>query len=357
MKDKIFSILFVLYLSLIFIFNLLTPDNKISTSERRKLEQIPKLTKTTILNKKFMEDLDTYVADQFILREKFRQIKSKTNYNIFQKLDNNKIYLYKDQIFKSDYPTNKKSIDTFIKKINNIKNYLTPNNKTYYSIIPDKNFYLDNNKYLNIDYDYLYNEIKKINYEYIELRDILTLEDYYKTDIHWKQENLCKVVERLGSKFEFTHSCNYTEKTYDYFYGTYYGQSALNLKPETLTYLIDESINNSEVYYLEDHKTNKVYVEEKLTNLDSYDIFLSGPSAYIEITNKNSERDKELVIFRDSFSSSLAPLLISYYKKITLIDTRYINSENYLQRINFNNQDVLFLYSTLIVNNSYILKD
>ena len=213
MKDKILSILFVLYLSLIFIINLLTPDNKISISERRKLEQIPKLTKTTILNKSFMDDLDTYIADQFILREKFREIKATTNYNVFRKLDNNKIYLYKDHIFKSDYPTNKESIDTFVKKINNIKNYLTPNNKTYYSIIPDKNFYLDNKKYLNIDYNYLYNETKNLNYEYIEQRDILTLEDYYKTDIHWKQENLCKVIETLGSKLDFTPSCNYIEKT------------------------------------------------------------------------------------------------------------------------------------------------
>ena len=96
---------------------------------------------------------------------------------------------------------------------------------------------------------------------------------------------------------------------------------------------------------------------KNLEKMDSYDIYLDGASSYIEIVNDRVLSDRELVIFRDSFSSSLAPLLIEYYSKITLIDIRYINSEIFLDKINFDNQDVLFLYSTLLVNNSYTLKD
>ncbi|MBO5414261.1 MAG: hypothetical protein J6A17_01405, partial [Bacilli bacterium] len=66
--------------------------------------------------------------------------------------------------------------------------------------------------------------------------------------------------------------------------------------------------------------------------------------------------DKELVVFRDSFGSSLTPLLINYYKKITLIDNRYIHSKYYLNKVDFKNQDILFMYSTLLVNNSGSLK-
>ena len=36
----------------------------------------------------------------------------------------------------------------------------------------------------------------------------------------------------------------------------------------------------------------------------------------IEITNPISTTTKELVIFRDSFASSITPLLINYYNKI-----------------------------------------
>lgn len=359
MKDRILSIGFILFLWVMFISNILIPDSEISKTERRRLEQFPKITKSTILNKSFMENLDLYVLDQFVLRDYFRQVKAEFSYNILKKIDNNNIYIYNEHILKSEYPTDLKSIENFINKINSIQKYLTPNNKTYYSIIPDKNYYIYNNnkKYLNIDYELLYKKIKNINYNYIELRDVLTLDDYYKTDTHWKQENLCKVVNRIGKTLEFYTECNYDKKILGDFYGVYYGQSALKLKPDTLICLTNKDILSSKVYYIENDKYNNVYIEKKLNNLDSYDVFLSGASPYIEITNQLNKSGKELVIFRDSFSSSLAPLLIEHYSKITLIDIRYINSETYLKNIEFNNQDVLFLYSTLLVNNSDTLKN
>jgi hypothetical protein len=199
--------------------------------------------------------------------------------------------------------------------------------------------------------------IKNIDYKYIELRDILSLDDYYNTDTHWRQEKLNKVVDRLGKIIGFNINTTYKKNYYDNFYGVYYGQSALNLKPDKLIYLTNETILNSDVYYYEDQSNNEVYPVSKLENLDKYDIFLGGASSYIEITNTNNKTNRELVLFRDSFGSSLAPLLIDAYSKITLIDIRYINSDMYLDMIDFNNQDVLFLYSTLIVNNSFTLKN
>lgn len=356
MKEKILSIVFVLFICIFFILNVFIPDKEISVSERRKLEQFPKANISNIMNGSFMEDFDAYAVEQFILRDQFRTIKANVNYNIFRKLDNNGIFLISNSIFKTEYPTNEKSINNFIDKINSIGKFLSPNNKVYYSIIPDKNYYISDNKYLNVDYESLYEMIKEIDYNYIELRDVLSLNDYYNTDTHWKQENLNKVVDRLGESLGFEINTEYDKNYYNNFYGVYYGQSAMNLKPDILTYLTNETILNSEVYYFEDKDNNTVYPLEKLSNLDKYDIFLGGASSYIEITNPNNKTNKELVLFRDSFGSSLAPLLIEAYSKITLIDIRYINSDTYLNMINFNNQDVLFLYSTLLVNNSSTLK-
>ena len=41
--------------------------------------------------------------------------------------------------------------------------------------------------------------------------------------------------------------------------------------------------------------------------------------------NPKAETNRELVIFRDSFGSSIAPLFAEGYKKITLLDIRYLN--------------------------------
>ena len=53
---------------------------------------------------------------------------------------------------------------------------------------------------------------------------------------------------------------------------------------------------------------------------------------------------------------SLAPLLIPYYRKITLIDLRYINYDIVSNITVFNNKDVLFIYSAQVINNSNLLK-
>jgi len=142
MKEKILSILFVGFLSMFFILNVIIPDVKISRSERRKLQQIPKFSFSEFINGDFTEEFDLYTVDQFIFRDYFRSIKANVNYNIFKKLDNNGIYLVDNIIFKKEYPTNIKSINNFIKKINSVEKYLTENNKVYYSIIPDKNYYI-----------------------------------------------------------------------------------------------------------------------------------------------------------------------------------------------------------------------
>ena len=54
----------------------------------------------------------------------------------------------------------------------------------------------------------------------------------------------------------------------------------------------------------------------------------------LTIYNNLASSDDELIVFRDSYGSSLVPLLISSYKKIIVIDTRYISSnilDNYVE--------------------------
>ena len=85
-------------------------------------------------------------------------------------------------------------------------------------------------------------------------------------------------------------------------------------------------------------------------------MFLSGASSFIEIKNNNLEDNSSLILFRDSFTSSIAPLLIPYYNNIKIVDLRYIDFNIVKEKIDLKNSDVLFLYSTLIINNSDILK-
>lgn len=353
MKNKIVTIIFIIYIFTFSILGIVFKDEVISKSERRKLKKIPEFTFTN----EYITNLDKYFLDHFPYRDNFRSLKANLNYKVFRKLDNNNIYLKDNYIFKSNYPTNEDSINYFINKINQIKEDFSEDNNVYMLIIPDKNYYLKDKDFLQLDYDYIYNEVNKLNINNIDIRNIMTLNDYYETDTHWKQENLDKVIKEITNIMDLPYkNINYQQNIFDAFYGVYYGEAAINRKLEKLIYLTNDVINNANVFYLENNNLKKVYNEDKLNGLDSYDVYLDGASAYIEIYNKEASSDREIIIFRDSFGSSLTPLLINYYKKITIIDNRYISSDNYLHYVNFTNQDILFLYSTLIINNSYTLK-
>ena len=76
----------------------------------------------------------------------------------------------------------------------------------------------------------------------------------------------------------------------------------------------------------------------------------------MEIENPMATTDKELVLFRDSFGSSIAPLLAQGYKKVSVVDIRYIQSNFVGSFVDFENKDVLFLYSTTLINNSSAMK-
>lgn len=153
-----------------------------------------------------------------------------------------------------------------------------------------------------------------------------------------------------------------TENELDNFYGNYYGQAALPIDSEKLIYLTNDIINSCKVKILNEEtfefEESEVYNLEAYKGIDPYDIFLSGAKPLIVIENDNAETDKELIIFRDSFGSSLAPLLIEGYKKITLIDLRYIATPLLTEElVEFKSgQDVLIINYTDVLNNSTTLK-
>ena len=327
-------------------------DQKISNVERRTLANIPKFELTS----NYISDFEDYLLDHFPLRDSFRSIKANFNYKVLNKLDNNQIFLNKNYIFKSEYPTNDKSIQNFKKHIDNISK-LFKNNNAFLLIVPDKNYYLDTKNFLHIDYDYLYKEMAELSVDNIDIRQIMNLADYYETDTHWRQEKILKVVDNIAKVFNLPKdNSQYTQEgPYD-FYGVYSKEAALNRQPDKLYYLTNDILKDCQATYLENTRLNSVYNLEKLSSLDAYEVYLDGASAYIEIINDRSLTNRELIIFRDSFGSSITPLLIPYYSKITVIDNRYISSLNYLEYIDFNTQDVLFVYSTLIINNSFSLK-
>ena len=359
-KDKIIVFGFCLILAVVCVVNICTKDQQISITERRKLEQFPKITINKLLSRDTSDQFEKYAIDQFIGRDLFRSIKAFFNINILQYKDNNKLYIKDDSIYKIEYPLSEENVKKSAQKINGIYQTYLKGMNTYYAIIPDKNYYLSNEEYLKMDYKKLREIMKEnvTNAQYIDIWDSLTLEDYYRTDTHWKQENLGDVVNKIQEEMALEISdINEMYEVHEKgdFYGGYYGQLGLQVEPDKISILTNDTLENCTTYNFETKKNGMIYDEEKfIKSADKYDIYLSGATYLMTIENPKADTNKELLLFRDSYGSSLAPLLIENYSKITLIDTRYISSKLLDDYIEFKDQDVLFLYSTLVLNQNIL---
>lgn len=361
MKNKIIAIVLVVLLFGLSFFAWVKPATEFSQSERRALAQFPKLSFNNIISGKFMKDFETYATEQFPLRDAFRTIKALTSFYVLNQTDNNDLFYKNGHIGKLEYPLNEESVSNAAKKFEAVKNkYFDGTDvKLYFSVIPDKNYYLVEEDYLSVDYEKMLSQIQGETrfMEYIDIKDLLTLDSFYKTDTHWRQEEILPVAKKIAEKMGVQLNAEYKVNTLDNdFYGVYHGQSALPVPPEKIKYLTNDILNNATVYDYENQKEISVYDMHKAYGKDPYEMFLSGSLPLITIENDKATTDKELVIFRDSFGSSLAPLLVEGYKKITVVDIRYIHPNMLADYIEFTNQDVLFIYSTSVLNNSETIK-
>lgn len=345
-----------------FVFAVLKPADDFSESERRPLEKLPEISVGSILKGDFMEGFEDYTLDQFPLRDTFRSIKAVARYYLFGLSDNNGLYFAEGHVAKLDFPLDENSVGYAAERFNELyETYMKDKvNKVVFTLVPDKGVYLgEKNGFPVTDFDKmsaLFEE--KLSFAtHCGIKELLEAEDYYKTDTHWQQQNLTaaadKILSALGaSSFENFEEITATEN----FYGVYYGQSALPLSAEKIVYLTNAEIEAMTVYNYETGKTAGVYDFEKLESKDPYEFYLSGAASLLEVKNPAGESGKHLIIFRDSFGSSLAPLLMKDYEKITLIDTRYIAPALIGEYVDFEGADVLMTYSSLILNDSYILK-
>lgn len=370
-KDFALCVMFGLLLAVGFCLCLFLPKEKYSESERRMLSPMPEFSAQGVWSGRFMSDFENYAVDTFPFRDVLRSVKALTASCVFGQQDNNGLYKEEGFLASVEYPMDEASLARAASRFRSIcEKYLTDENLVYLSVIPDKNCFLAKESgHLSMDYGDFERRMEEFSdfAEYISISDLLERDDYYRTDTHWRQEKIMDVAERLAQAMGARLSADYElcELAQD-FYGVYYGQAALPAAPDKLRYVTGEAIQNCQVYDWQNQREIPVYNTsifdesgidgKRAAGRDPYDLFLSGSLSLITIKNPNAQTDKRLVLFRDSFGSSIAPLLVSGYSQIDLADIRYIHPDYLGQFIDFEGCDVLFLYSTLVLNHSDTIK-
>ena len=394
-KQRITIYGFVFCLVGVMVLMVISPKETVSRAERRRLAEKPRLTAKGLLDKSFMDDTEKYLLDHFPFRDGLRRIKAYFAYDVLQQKENNDIYVVDGHASKLEYPLNESSVKRLAAKMNQLRQQYFPEQTAWYAIVPDKNYFLaEQNGFPSVDYErmrsLLSQELQTVSasdsaFAYMEITSGLTIDDYYHTDTHWRQERILDVArcaaDALGVgeflSFSSGSQAAFTQNQIKDFFGVYYGQAALPMEPDTIVYLTSEVTDAARVWSLEENMQSgknagkvvlpdeegavwkAVYQTEKLEDeksLDKYDVFVGGASSLQVIRSPKAAAKRRLILFRDSYTSSLAPLLLEAYGEIVLIDLRYIDSARIGTYVDFVGADILFLYNTSIVNHSEMLK-
>ncbi|MBQ5813275.1 MAG: hypothetical protein IIW34_03905 [Clostridia bacterium] len=272
--------------------------------------------------------------------------------------DQNGMLKVGDTWFEDPGTLNPSSITKFAEKLKNVKaNYISGSGTIAYSVIPDKSNYVSDKASAYLDHSSMVSQLRPqlSGWNYIEIGDLLTFDDYLKTDGHWRQERIIPAANRIASTFGFSVSKGeFTQQSLS-FIGDYKSKIG-TAQSENISWMVSSHTNASTCDNFQNPSRTAVYNSALLSSNSPYDIFTGGPTPLVTIKNPNVTTGSKLVLFRDSYGSSMAPLLLGGYSEIQLVDLRYMASNLIPQYVNFEGADVLFLFSARVVNNSSMLR-
>ena len=373
LREIIMCIIFIGFIGTFFVLNFIIPEPDILVSERRVPAKFPELSVNAVMTGTFMSGFDSYAADRFVFRDTFRMINAFMVFDIYRQTDKSGLFRC-DAVGIGEFRrTDAVSFRQSAERLKRAAVYASgsdfasdrastpPDMNIYYSIIPDKSTFAER-YYSGFDISLAESILFDVlgDYQYIKLYETLDAEMFYRTDLHWDQSKISDVAEFLLSEMGVTPPTigAFPVKTVGEWKGVYAGQLALPVSPDVMTYVDIPGLN---VRYLNDRTLEfddgPLYDFDRFNGVDPYDFFLRGPQPLIIIEYPAVNAGRELYLFRDSFGSTLAPLLAQAYSKITIIDLRYINLQVLNQFFDFTpNSDILIILSSQIFNNPSIIQ-
>lgn len=355
-RSKVTVTIFLLILSGMSVFGFAAGDERYSEKENRYLAIKPDLDSGNLLNGKYQEDYETYLADKTIFRNKWIELKTYIELASLKK-DVNGVYFGKDNYLIARQDTDKfetENADKNCKYLEEFVDNYKKNTDICVMLVPNTSEIL---KKKLPKYAYNFNETRYINDIYkkigedntVDVNEILKAHKdeylYYKTDHHWTT---------LGAYYAFTEYADktginiekYTTKLVtDKFYGTM--SSKANLEIEADKVYIYEPDKEEEVSVRYNNSTelkDSLYEMSALDKKDKYSIFLGGNNLLVQITT-NAENDRKVLVIKDSFAHCFIPFMISGFSKIDVVDLRYYNESIRKMIEESGYTDILVLYN------------
>ncbi len=356
----VFIVIFFLLTAGLGVYSFVAKDREFSDSENRVLASMPSFSLNSIISGKFMEEFETYLADQFPFRDEAISVKTFTD-RIFSKREENGVYIGKEGfLFDSQTAYDKKGnaeklslIDEFSRKYKDTKQLIviSPNSSYVYKE------YMPYNKKLSdqsVIIDSIYSSLQSKRLRKLDAVSILQDEKekgtqvFYKTDHHWTTGGAYSVFVGIADHWKLNRD-DVTHVFYPVstdFEGTLSSKSGVHDFKDTVEICVPAKAGGSYVvsYESQQRKTTSFFDKEKLSEKNKYEFFLGGNYDKVIVTTLSPDRDT-LLIVKDSYANCMIPMLTPYFSKIIVVDPRYMTESIHSVMGEHDITHVLFLYN------------
>ncbi|MBW8351234.1 hypothetical protein K0H71_17575 [Bacillus sp. IITD106] len=357
MSDKIIVCMFISFLAIVGVLNLMSDDIVFSEEENRILEQKPTLSLKNVLSGKFMDRYEAYISDQFAWKKNWLRIKAVSE-KAMLKQDSNGIYFGKDGFLLEGYKEPKEQIYKNIEYIN----YFAEKNKEldYYMLLAPTSVEIYKEKLPLFAQSFSQRAvIDKVNdtlldsVQMIEVTDTLTNYKnepiYFKTDHHWTMRGAyfayVQAAQTLGLDPIPINDFKIETVSND-FYGTFASKVlGHHVTPDKIE-MFQSLYERSYIVQYDSKNDNSLFEWSYLNKKDQYSFFLNGNHSLVTI--KSDVRDgRKLAVVKDSYAHAFIPFLANHFQEIYVIDLRYYHKDvdDFIRENGI--KEVLFLYNVV----------
>ncbi len=364
LNNKIFITILIL-ISCFFMIFTFRNSRYVNLVDNRQAYRFSMPTMKSLISGEYQDSIDETIADQLPKYNYFKllylKIVNYTNIKTINLLDLNKpneyvklsnIYLYNDYLlYGTEY---NKDTKNFIKETNNLIDN-TDSNVYLYFINTDLNHNFKTGE-LTDTFNNIKNSVKTNNIDSLKYDSFDEYKEYfYKTDHHWNYKGAYKGYTDIASLMNLdVPKIKDTICVNKFFNGSKFRDIAglKIINDEACVY--DFDLPEFDIYISGKKADDYGSPIEKLdqTNEITYAYLYGADYDEIIFINKETNSDKNLLIYSNSYSNAINKLLASNYKKTFVIDGRHYNGESMIDYIKDKKID-----DVIIISNNVLLSD
>lgn len=332
MRNKLVISFFCVLLAVGALAGLFIPDKYYSEREKRTLAQAPTFNAADFFSGKFGDKLETYLADQVPLRDKWITLKTYLEFGI-GKRESGGVYICNDYYLMDKFTSySKKQLAANAEALAELQKKLADEGISMNTILVPVAAQVLSDKLPACapvaDYATILKVLSDADVSVTDVMSILAAHSdeaiYYRTDHHWTSLGAyyayCawRGIEPTADEWTKEALC-------DNFRGTTWNKVPLPSVPAEEITAWYKHANRRVSYNNGEYETDSIYERKYLDGSDQYAALLN--SNQVQTVIQGSGEEGKLLLIKDSYGNTFAQFPIEDYAEVHVIDLRFFRDD------------------------------